>query len=111
MQQMTFKQILHRDVFGVFLNRFEFADVHSINGKKCTVLFDDIENIEREKRMQSHMDGIYARQKFLYIASEDFGPLPAQGAAVSVDGKRYLVMDATDESGIYAITLEATRNR
>lgn len=111
MRAPTFKEILHRDVKAVWLNRFEFAEMHCINGKRCPVIFDDVENVEREKKMQSTMDGLYARQRLLYIASEDFGALPAQKAAVDVDGKRYLVMDATDESGIYAITLEATRNR
>lgn len=111
MRRMNFKEIIHRDVTQTFLNPFEFADPHMINGRRCIVVFDDIENVEREKRMKSNMDGIYARQKFLYISADDFGPLPAQGAAVNVDGKRYLVMDATDEYGIYGITLEANRNR
>lgn len=106
-----FKQILLSDVKTVFLNLDEFGEPHDVNGKTCIVIFDDIENIEREKRMQSHMDGLYARQKFLYIAAEDFGQLPGQGTRVTVDGKGYLVVDATDEWGLYAITLEANRNR
>ena len=108
---LGFKEIVHKDIKQVFLNGYEFGEEHEINGKVCTVVFDDIENVEREKRMQSHMDGVFARQKFLFIAADDFGPLPAQNAAVNVDGKRYLVMDATEESGLYGITLEATRNR
>lgn len=55
------------------------------------------------------MDGIYARQILFYVSTAEFGPLPGQGDLVSLDGKEYMVMDATDECGIYAITLEANR--
>lgn len=108
MRRRSFKDILHDDVKRVFLNPFEFGEKHEVNGKTVIVVFDDIENVEREKQMKSHMDGVYARQKFLYIATEDFGELPPQSSLVTVDGIRYEVMDATDEAGIYAITLEAT---
>lgn len=111
MERLTFKQILHRDISSVFLNRFEFGERHNVNGKDCIVIFDDIENVEREKRMKSTMDAIYANQKFMYISRDDFGDLPAQGSIVTVDKKRYLVMEASDESGVYGITLEANRNR
>ena len=111
METMTFKQILNRDITSAFLNPFEFAEPHEVNGKICIVIFDDIENVEREKRMKSTMDGLYAAQKFLYISARSFGKLPAQGQSVTIDGSRYLVVDATDEAGVYGITLEATRNR
>ena len=74
-----------------------------------TIVLDDVENIEREKKMKSSMDGIYARQILFYVSTAEFGPLPGQGDLVSLDGKEYMVMDATDECGIYAITLEANR--
>jgi hypothetical protein len=107
----TFKEIIQSDVKSVFLNELEFADEHTIDGKKMPALFDDIENIEREKKMKSHMDGIYARQIFLYVAASDFGALPAQSRIIKVDGKSYTVVDAADEYGVYTITLEANRSR
>lgn len=57
------------------------------------------------------MDGVYVRQILLYVAAEDFGSFPARGVLVKLDGKQYQVADATDECGIYAITLEANRSR
>lgn len=110
MDRPSFKDILHRDIMQTFLNFDEFGEEHDINGKTVVVIFDDIENVEREKRMKSHADGIFARQKFLYISADDFGPMPAQGSIVTVDGKKYTVVDATDEAGIYGITLEANRS-
>lgn len=111
METMSFKDILHRDIKQTFLNLDEFGEEHEVNGKTMTVIFDDIENVEREKKMQSHMDGLYARQYFLYVCADDFGPLPAQGKIVTVDKKKYLVVDATDEAGVYGITLEANRSK
>ena len=111
MQTPSFKDLVQRDVKTVFLNLEEFGETHEVNGKQMTVVLDDVENIEREKRMKSHMDGIYARQVFMFVASEDFGILPKQGALVTLDRKRYQVMDATDESGIFSITLEANRSK
>ena len=112
METPSFKSLIQRDVSAVFLNHAEFGEVHTVNGKPMTVILDDNENIEREKRMKSSMDGIYARQILLYVSAEEYGaPMPAQGRTVSLDGKVYQVMDATDESGIYTITLEANKIR
>ena len=38
-------------------------------------------------------------------------PLPGQDTYLQLDGGTYKVVDATDECGIYAITLEANRSR
>lgn len=111
MSSPTFKDILQRDVDQVFLNAAEFADTHIVDGKSMTAMVDDNENIEREKKMKSNMDGIYARQILLYVKASDFGSLPAQGRLLKMDGKTYIVVDATDECGIYTITLEANKSR
>ena len=100
MQSMTFKQVMDRDVDETFLNVAEFADLHNIDGNNVPALIDDMENIEREKRMKSNMDGIHARQVLLYVK-----------ASVFPSGKMYTVVDATDEGGVYTITLEANRSR
>lgn len=112
METPTFKQLLMRDVHQVFLNPEEFGEPHRVNGKVMTIVLDDMENIEREKKMKSHMDGIYARQVFFYVGADEFGgPLPGQDTYLNLDGGTYRVVDATDECGIYAITLEANRSR
>jgi hypothetical protein len=110
METLSFKDILHQDITQVFLNPDEFGEEHTIDGKTMVAILDDMENVNREKKMKSNMDGIYARQVFLYVSADDFGPLPAQGRLVTLDGKKYLVVDATDEAGMYGITLEANRS-
>ena len=102
---------MRSDITNTFFNPDEHADAgHTVDGVTMTVIFDDIENVEREKRMKSHMDGIFARQKLVYFMAAEFGPLPAQGRMINLDGKMYTVVDATDEDGVYAVTLEANRS-
>ena len=108
---MSFKDIIHNDIKQTFLNLEEFGETHEVNGTPMTIIFDDIEHVEREKQMKSTMDGLFVRQYFMCVAADSFGPLPAQGRLVTVDGKRYAIVDAPDESGVYGITLEANRSR
>lgn len=106
---MSFKDIIASDVLDVFLNLEEFADLHELNGKQMPVQVDANEQIEREKRVNQHMDGIYVNQKLIYVPASSFGKLPKQGSVLNFDGKMYKVADAIEEDGIYSITLEANR--
>lgn len=107
----TFKDILHQDIKQTFLNPEEFGEEHTVNGKPMVIVTDDLEIIEREKKMRPNMDdGTFTRQVFFYVAAEDFGSLPAQGGIIDIDGMKYIVVDATDEAGVYGITVQANRS-
>lgn len=106
---MGFKGVIRADVHKVFLNIEEFSDMHMINGTEMAVQIDSNEQIEREKRYNQNMDGIYKNQKLIFVAASDFGPLPKQGSLLIMDKRTYRVADAIDEDGIYSITLEANR--
>ena len=106
---MTFKEAIASDVHGVFLNTEEFSDMHLVNGVPMAVQIDDNEQIEREKRFNQNMDGIFTNQKLSYVAAADYGPLPKQGTIIRLDKRSYTVADAIEEDGIYSITLEANR--
>lgn len=105
----AFKDIIANDVHQTFLNIDEFSDTHKVNGKNMPVQIDTNEQIEREKRMNQNVDGVYTNQKLIYVAASDFGPMPKQGAILNLDGKIYRVADAVDEYGIYSITIEANK--
>lgn len=111
MVKRSFKELVQKDVGDVFLRLDEFGDTRIIDGKEMTVLVDDNEIIEREKKMKSNMDGVYVRQKLIYVKADEFGSLPAIGRAIMFDGKRYLVLEAVDEQGVYSITMEANRTK
>lgn len=111
MVRKSFKEIITHDIKETFLNVSEFADIHNIDGREMPVQIDDNEIIEREKKSSSHMDGVYVKQKLIYVKANDFGSLPAIGRQLMLDGKRYLVVDSTDEYGVYTITLEGNRTK
>lgn len=107
----AFKDIIAEDVHRTFLNIDEFSDTHTVNGKEMPVQIDTNEQIEREKRMNQNMDGVWLNQKLIYVAADDFGPMPRQGSILKMDGKTYTVADAVEEYGIYSITIEANKGR
>ena len=111
MIRKSFKELMRADIDNSFMRLDEFADTHNIDGKEMPVLIDDNEVIEREKKMKSNMDGVFVKQKLIYVKADDFGALPAVGRALMLDGKRYLILDAVDEAGVYSITMEANRTK
>lgn len=106
---MNFKDIIASDVHDTFMNAKEFSEMHMINGVEMPVQVDSNEQIEREKRFNQHMDGIYKNQKLIYVSATDYGPMPKQGTLIKFDGRPYKVADAISEDGIYSLTLEANR--
>lgn len=106
---MTPKETFEEDIKGVFFNLDEFSETRKINGVEMQVQIDDIEQIKREKKMKQNMDGIYMNQKMIYVAAEDFGPLPKQGSLLTMDKRTFKVKEAIEEGGIYSITIEAAR--
>ncbi len=111
MEHRSFKELVERDVHSTFMNLGEFADIHNVDGKEMPIILDDVEIIEREKKMKSNMDGVFVRQKLMYVKAADFGPAPAVGRAVTLDGQMHVVLDVSDEQGVYAITMEANKTR
>lgn len=105
----AFKEQVEKDITSTFMNLDEFSDVHTINGVEMPCQVDSIEQIEREKRVNQTMDGIFTQQKLIYVNAADFGPLPKQGSLLKLDKRTYKVMDAIDEDGVYSITIEANR--
>ena len=111
----SFMDLINSDIKNVFMNPGEFSDIHNLNGVDMPIQIDSNEQIEREKRFNQHMDGIYTNQKLIYVAVEDYRLIPGrkgipkQGSKLVLDGKSYNVADAIDEGGILSITLEANR--
>ncbi|MCI9166412.1 MAG: hypothetical protein HFF64_10510 [Oscillospiraceae bacterium] len=106
----SFKECIAADVSNVFLNRLEFADTHTVNGKKMAVLVDENELLERDKaKLGTHADGVYKSRRLIYVAQADFGPRPAIKSVLTLDRVAYRVRDCTAEAGILAIELEAAK--
>lgn len=110
---MTFKEQIALDNNQVFMNTDEFSETHVIGGKEMPCIVDNNELVDREKRYRyNHSlygDGIYIKQKLIYVRAEDFGPMPAIGRRLTFDGQTYIVTDSINEDGIYSLTLEANK--
>lgn len=101
----SFKSQLQKDI-NTFLNIDEFSEMHTIGGKPMNCLIDDNEAVDREIKYVGKGDGVFVRHLLIYVKSEDFGELPRINGLLDVDGKKYVVIDAVSEAGIYSITLE-----
>ena len=111
----SFKECVAADIFGVFLNNQEFADKHMVNGQEMTVLVDENELLERDKAKAGELlgartDTVYKSRRLIYVARSEFGPRPANGAALTLDKRAYKVKSSTEEMGILAIELEANKS-
>lgn len=109
----SFKDCIAADISNVFLNRWEFADDHVVNGRQMIVLVDENELQERDKfkLLGASQNGTYKATRMIYVAKTEYGPRPALGAALNLDGREYRVTDGTtEEAGILAIALEAVRS-
>jgi len=104
-----FKDVINSDVNNVFLNREEFSDEHTINGKTMTIQIDDNEAIERQLRANQNT-GVYTRQLVIYVSAEKFGEMPFIGQVINLDGIVYRAVDVSSESGIFAITIERNKS-
>ena len=108
----SFKEIVAADISAVFLNKLEFADAHSIDGKEMTVLIDENELLERDKAkaMNTQLTGTYKSRRLIYVEKSEFGARPAQGRMLSLDWRAFKVADCTEEAGVLAIELEAVKS-
>ena len=59
---------------------------------------------------RAQTEGTYKARRLVYVAKADFGPRPAQGVVLTLDGKAYKVKSCTEEAGVLAIELEAVRS-
>lgn len=107
---MDFKDCVAGDIHGVFLNRMEFADTHTIDGREMDAVVDDDALLERDAaRGGVHSDGIYRVRRLLYVAKADYGGRPPSGKRLNLDGREYRVVQADDAAGMLTIEIEANR--
>lgn len=106
-----FKRMVKSDIRNVFINSEEFADMHMINGVEMAAVIDENELLQRQlKSKLTSGAAVYKRTTLLYVAASEYGPLPAIGREIVVDGRPFRVTDSLSEGGMYSIHLEALKN-
>lgn len=98
---MNFKEVAANDL-SVFLNFDEFAEEHTINGSKVNAIVD--EDLKQRNGDLAYAEGVYFNDLTLYVASSDVS-LPAIGELMTVDRKRLIVLNASNELGVNVIRL------
>ena len=84
----SFKDCVAADIHGVFLNTQEFADTHTIDGRKMDAVVDDDALLERDAaRGGVHTDGTYRTRRLLYVDKTDYGGRPMSGKILNLDGR------------------------
>jgi hypothetical protein len=106
---VTFKEQIEKDVRDVFANPDEHFDMRTVDGRPMPVMEDDYELFDR--RTHVHRAEIPGKtRKLLYIPVADYGPKPAVGRVLLLDGKRqYKIVECDTENGFYVMTVEAYR--
>ena len=114
-KKRTFKDFATADISAVFFNGDEHAETHNVDGKDVLVILekDDVRDHSAhwEAGAKQNFDtGLYNRHMILYIGVEDYGPKPKQGKLLTLDKKYlYLIQKCDDESGVYRMVIERTR--
>lgn len=106
---MSFREDIEEDIKDTFLAEDEFADTHQINGEEMLAVVTEISEERRSRYKDSYERGIHNRRKALQVAGSVFGRMPAVNSVLTLDGKAYLVKNASNEMGMYSIILEVTR--
>lgn len=101
---MTFKDQVKRDITDVFINVDEFADEHTVNGKKMRAVIDD--NELQEHPASDSIAGIFGEQTTVYVAADDYGDAPRRDATITIDNVKYRVAGVSTEMGVYRIIIE-----
>lgn len=114
-EPMTFKDYAAADLGGVFFREGEHADWHLVDGKRALVILEESDirkhSAHWEAGAKQNFDtGLYTAHAILFIRAEDYGPKPKQDKVLVMDNKRtYLIKKCGEESGVYRMTLERTR--
>lgn len=103
---MGFKDMVREDIKNIFLDTDVFGETHLVDGSEMTVIIDENELVEREKKVKTMAEGLHNKQLLIYVSGEDFGSEPLIGRLLELDGDNYAVTDVSSEGGIYAISLE-----
>ncbi|GIO08006.1 hypothetical protein J31TS6_40340 [Brevibacillus reuszeri] len=100
---MNLKEIMAADL-DVFLNTDEFADEHTLGGKKIRLIID---SDTLNGTPLPHAEGVSLWRKVIYVSCSDLGYRPNEGGLLELDNQTYEVVNVDEQDGLFVITLEA----
>lgn len=103
----AFKDAIAKDIKSVFINIDEFADEHTLNGKKVHCVLDKDITDGTKDRVTDPVYGVFLNAITIYVDAKDIDRKPVEGEPLSLDKKRYIVRNVSVEGGILVILAEA----
>lgn len=106
---MMFKEYVQKDVDSTFINLTEFASTVNINGAMVNVLEDKDQLLYRIKK---NYDGLVIGDILFYITAAEYEKIPhvsetpSVNDAVTYNGRPCLIVDVSDQDGLFEITLQ-----
>lgn len=97
----AFRDALAKDLKAVFFNPDEFAELHSIDGKKILCVVDKNETADDSPETV----GVFSCKVKLYVKAIDM-LAPAVGQFLRIDKQRYLVRSVKEQIGVLIVELE-----
>ncbi|MED1942133.1 hypothetical protein [Cytobacillus firmus] len=101
------KDFLTLDVDRTFFNTNEFAEIAVIDSKEMTVVIDDV---TLEKHNLQKGEGLNTGKLFFSVRKSEFTDEPIIENSMIFNGKRYKILDFTEDAQTYKITLEDRRS-
>lgn len=115
----TFKDCAAADIDLAFFNGEEHAETHKVDGKDALIVLEE----NTLKRHTAHWEagakqnfdtGLYTAHTILFIRVEDYGPKPKIGKELVLDAgtdhkRTFVIRSCEEESGVYRMTMERTR--
>lgn len=101
---MNFKEQLQKDLDEVFLNLDEFAEMHSIEGKRIPVVVD---TDQMNKNVQ--ILGLIEADMLIMGKETDFPNHLEPGRTLNVDGREMIVVKASRNQGFVEVALRQNR--
>ena len=115
----TFKDCAAADITLAFFNESEHAEKHTVDGEEALIILEDFDMRDHSAHWeggakQNFDTGLYTGHKVLYISVKDYGDMPQVGDLIYIDEdtkdeRIYEIKSCEDESGVYRMILERTR--
>lgn len=114
---MNLKQQMAKDVFSVFMNPNEFAEVHTVTtydktkGNIARQLKMIIEAFTLDGRPLQYAEGVSVHNVVVHIEERILGFTPRVDQDFGLDGVWYRVTGVSNDTGIVKIVLQANGKR
>lgn len=103
---MSFKSDIEEDIFDVFFDMDEFAELKKYDGSDVHVVEDD-ESLMR--KYSSEFEALAAGSHMILVPAKELNRQPKANDAVIYDGGLYTVDEVKYEMGVYLIFLNKGR--